>query len=124
MRIQSIIRNGGLKSLLTKQEIDEIQKSINEVNNNNLFNHLDTKKGAFKSFIKNQIDTINENFKVKYGVKDDLLNSNMLTVQAQPRSGQTLIDKSVNRFLNVNTSALLKQVNKNIDEGKKTINCL
>ena len=125
MRIQSIIRNGGLKSLLTKQEINEIQQLINEINDPagpaGLLDLLG-KKAKLQSQLFTYVDAINEKFKEKYGVKENIiLGAYSLIIQAQPRSGQTLIDKSVNRLLNVNTSALLSQVNKNIDEGKKRL---
>jgi len=118
-RIQSLMRNGGLKSLLTKQQIDEIQQIINEVNEDERYYSLSGKKSALIIQMNTYLDIINKNFKEKYNTTENLItNANYLAVKAQPRSGYSQIDKSVNRFLLANTNKLLDSTNKQIDDFK------
>lgn len=122
-RIFDLKRRGGIKSLLTKKEIDEIQDLINDINSNEE-TPLARKQVLFRSGMTPYVNLMNERFKEKYGRTNSfelIPHISSLAVKVQPRSGFTEIDRSVNRFFNATLNKLIDNIDEVIVDTKKSL---
>jgi len=123
MQIQSVIRNGGIKSLLNEQQIKEIKEIIDSINNAEtpFERSLQDKKQMFRGLTNSYINIINENFKKKYNTTNEIIQSygQRFEIKAKPRTNYTKLNDNINFLFSGNDKVVLDFVNQEILDQKK-----